>query len=246
MNAAVERSPQHYARICGVLYLLIIALGMFGEVAVRGAIVVAGDPAATAANIAGNELLWRAGIAGDLLMQVLDVPTIVIFYLLLRPVSRSLALMSTVFNIVQTSALALNKLALIAPLLLLGQADLPGALPAAQWQGLSYLAIQAHGHGFGVGLIFFGFTCVIRGYLIVRSTYLPKLLGVLLLLAGASYLVNSFALILAPDIAAALFPAILVPAFVGELCLAVWLLVKGVDLPRWQQRTAAVTRAGSP
>ncbi|MBM4192129.1 MAG: DUF4386 domain-containing protein [Gammaproteobacteria bacterium] len=104
---------------------------------------------------------------------------------------------------------------------------------------MSYLANQLHSHGFGIGLIFFGFTCLIRGYLIYKSSYLPATLGVLLQFAGASYLINSFALILAPDVARTLFPAILIPAFVGELSLAIWLLIKGVNLPKWQQRVAA-------
>ncbi len=236
MHVPVERSPQVYARLCGLLYLLIIALGLFGEAAVRAVIVAGGDPAATAANIAANEFLWRAGIAGDLLMHVLDVPTIVIFYLLLRPVSHSLALTATVFNIVQTSTLALNKLALLAPLLVLEYAEHLGDFSTAQLNSFSYLAIQLHSFGFAIGLIFFGFTCLIRGYLIFKSLYLPKPLGILLALAGASYLVNSFALLLAPELAAALFPAILAPAFVGELCLALWLLVKGVNMPQWRQR----------
>jgi len=239
MNSSFERSPQAYARACGLLYLAIIALGMFGELGVRAALVVGGDSAATANNIAANELLWRAGIAGDLLMQVMDVPTIIIFYLLLRPVSKSLALMSTAFNLVQTSVLALNKLALLTPLLVMGNVSRSGNLAPEQWNELSYLAIQLHSYGFGIGLIFFGFTCLIRGYLLYRSSYFPAPIGVLLQVAGASYLINSFALILAPDVAQALFPAILIPAFVGELSLALWLLIKGVNLPQWQQRVTA-------
>lgn len=239
MNRAFERSPQTYARACGLLYLAIIVLGMFGELVVRAALVAGNNPATTANNIAANDFLWRAGIAGDLLMQVIDVPTIIIFYLLLRPVSKSLALMSTAFNLVQTAVLALNKLALLTPLLVIGNASRSGSLAPEQWNEVSYLAIQLHGYGFGIGLIFFGFTCLIRGYLIYKSSYFPAAIGVLLQLAGASYIVNSFALILAPDVAQALFPAILIPAFVGELSLALWLLIKGVNLPQWQQKVAA-------
>ena len=239
MNESFERSPQTYARACGLLYLAIIALGMFGEMVVRAALVAGGEPTTTANNIAANELLWRAGIAGDLLMQIMDVPTIIIFYLLLRPVSKSLALMSTAFNLVQTAVLALNKLALLTPLLVIGNTSRSGSLAPEQWNELSYLAIQLHSYGFGIGLIFFGFTCLIRGYLLYKSSYFPAAIGVLLQFAGASYLINSFALILAPDVAQALFPVILIPAFVGELSLALWLLIKGVNLPQWQQKVAA-------
>lgn len=238
MTSSFERSPQTYARVCGLFYLAIICLGMFGELFVR-ATLVAGDPATTANHIAAHGLLWRAGMAADLMMQVMDVPTIVIFYLLLRPVDHALALMSTAFNLVQTAVLALNKLTLMTPLLAAGYASHPGGVSAEQWNSLSFLAIHLHGHGFAIGLIFFGFTCLIRGYLLYRSSYFPAPLGILLALAGASYLINSFALIVAPKLAQALFPAILLPAFIGELSLALWLLIKGVNLPKWQHKVAA-------
>jgi hypothetical protein len=88
-------------------------------------------------------------------------------------------------------------------------------------------------YGFGVALIFFGVECVILGYLIYRSTYLPKAVGVLMVAAGASYLINSFSLVAAPPLASALFPLILLPSLVGESSLALWLLVKGVDKNRF-------------
>ena len=119
MMTSIERSPQRYARIAGICYLAIIFLGMFGELYVRGALVVSGDAAATSAAISASPMLWRAGIVGDLLMQVLDVPVIVIFYYLLRPVSRSLALFATLLNLVQTAVLVMNKLKLMVPLFLL-------------------------------------------------------------------------------------------------------------------------------
>lgn len=102
------------------------------------------------------------------------------------------------------------------------------------------LAINAHGYGFGIGLMFFSFACLVRGYLIFRSGYFPKPLGLLLLIAGISYLTNSFALLLAPSFAASIFPGILLPAFIGELSLSLWLMAKGVNLERWRQRVATV------
>ena len=236
MHASFDRFPVRYARIAGIAYLAIILLGMFGEIAVRGTLVIAGNPAATLEAIAQAQPLWRAGIVGDLLMHVLDIPTIWIFYLLLKPVSHPLALLSTLFNMIQTAVLVLNKMTLLVPVLILGQAHHLGAFTTEQLQAISYLAINAHGYGFGFGLIFFGFACLVRGYLIIQSGFLPKALGVLLLIAGACYLVNSFALLLAPAFAQAIFPAVLVPAFVGELCLALWLLIKGVNLPQWYRR----------
>lgn len=239
MTSSFERSPQRGARLAGVLYLAIILLGLFGELVVRGTLVVPGDAAATAAKIAASPLLWRAGIAGDLLMHVCDVPVILIFYWLLRPVSKNLALLATLFNLVQTAVLVLNKLTLLVPMLLLDDVETLKAFSAQQLDALSYLAIEAHGYGFGIGLVFFGFACLVRGHLIVRSGFFPRTLGWLLQIAGLSYLTNSFALLLAPSFAAAIFPGVLVPAFIGELSICLWLIVKGVDERQWALRSFA-------
>lgn len=221
------QSPQPYVRACGAMYLAIIALGIFGEVVVRGAVPAAG----AAAFIAANETLWRAGIAGDLLMHVLDVPVMVVLYLLLRPTSAPLALLATAFNVVQTAILAANKSTLLIPLLVTGRAAFEGA-PV---DGIARLALQWHAYGFAIGLVFFGFACIVRGWLLRASGLVPGWLGALLVVAGACYLLNSFALLLAPSLARSLFPWVLLPAFLAELALALWLLVRGVDLSRWRR-----------
>jgi hypothetical protein len=218
-----ERSPALIsARVAGAIYLAIIGLGLFGEVFVRGSLVVSGDAAATAGNILGSATLWRTGIATDLLMHVLDVPLIVFFYLLLKPVNHPLALLATGFNIVQTCVLAANKLTLVAALSLLQQpASEAGHTDSS---AMAFTAVDLHGYGFGIGLIFFGMACLVRGYLMFKSGYVPRVLGVLLVVAGISYLANSFALLLSPSLASLLFPAVLLPAFVAEMALALWLL----------------------
>ena len=227
------------------MYLVIILLGGFGELFVRGTLIVSGDATATANGISSSQFLWRAGIAGDLLMHVCDVPVILILYFLLRPVSKSLALLATLINLVQTAVLAANKLNLLVPLFLLDDAGYLKAFSPEQLQVLSYLAIKAHGYGFGFGLIFFGFACLVRGWLIFRSGYFPKTLGLLMLMAGLSYLTNSFALLLAPSVAASIFPGVLIPAFVGELSLCLWLIVKGVNMRQWEQRVLSL-QPGAP
>jgi Domain of unknown function (DUF4386) len=239
MFSSIERSPQFYARWAGLLYLAIIGLGAFGELFVRAGLVVPGDPVATANAIAAAPLLWRLGIAGDLLMHVLDVPVIVILYVLLRRVNRDLAIFATLINLVQTAVLALNKLNLVVPILLASGVDVADApkvfvgFTAEQLHSLSFAAIKLHSYGFGIGLIFFGVACLARGVLIYRSGFLPKFLGVLMFVAGLAYLVNSVALLVAPSIATMLFPAILLPPLVGESLLALWMIVKGVEVSRW-------------
>ncbi|MFT3957122.1 MAG: DUF4386 domain-containing protein [Piscinibacter sp.] len=245
MTEAFEQAPQRVLRLAAVLYLAIIVLGLFGEAAVRGTLLVPGDAHATVENLRQSPGLWRLGLAGDLLMHLLDLPVMLVLYALLRPVNRGLALLATLANLVQTAVLATNKLTLVVPLLLIAP-DGPGSgLPAAQLDSLVRLSIRAHGHGFAIGLVFFGVACLLRGQLIGDSGFLPKWLGLLLQLAGLAYLVNSFALLLAPSLAEALFPAVLLPAFVGELALCLWLLLRGVDLPRWRQRVQASAQAAA-
>jgi Domain of unknown function (DUF4386) len=234
-----ETSPQLYARIGGVLYLIIIVLGLFGEAFVRNRLIVSGDAAATAANIRSMESLWRWGVATELVLLICAIPLTLIFFLLLRPVSREIALLTVFFNLVSIALEANITLYQLAALFPLGDATYLTAFAPQELPALASLSNRMHGYGFGFSLIFFGCVCLLLGYLIFRSGYLPKAIGVLMQIAGVSYLTNSFALILAPNLADRIFPAILVPAFVGEVSLCLWLLIKGINLERWQQQTTA-------
>jgi hypothetical protein len=231
-------SPKKIARTGGVLYLIIIAAGIFGEIFVRNKLIVSGDATATANNIMASQLLWRIGITCDLIMHVCDVPLMLIFYILLRQVNKDLALLAVLFNLIQTAVLVANKLTLLVPLFLLGSQDYLKAFEPHQLQALTYLSVKADGYGFGIGLIFFGFECLILGYLIFRSGFFPKILGVLMQIAGSCYLINSFALLISPTFADLISPAILLPSFIGELSLCLWLLVKGVNVPKWKSSSA--------
>ncbi len=231
----LETSPQPYARIAGLFYLLIIIAGAFAEALVRNKLVVYGDATTTANNIIHSEFLWKIGITADLIMQVCDLPVMVLLYFLLRPVSKKLALLNLSFNLIQTAVLVINKLNLLAALFFLGDADYLKSFSPDQLHTLSYLAIKLHGFGFGIGLIFFGFVCLIEGYLIYKSGYFPKVFGVLMAIAGLCYLTNTFALILAPQLSSIL---LLLPCLVAELALSLWLIFKGVNLPVWKQKVA--------
>ena len=232
----VAASPRVLSRIGGVLYLIIIVGGIVGELFVRGSLIVAGDAAATAEQIMASESLWRVHIANELFMLICTTVLALIFYVLLRPVSSVLAVLAVWFNLVSIAIEAANELNLLATLRLLGDAAYLGVLDPAQVHALAYLPLQAYESGFGVGLIFFGCECLVLGYLICRSGYLPKVIGALMLIAGLSYLTNSFTMILAPALANQLLPAILLPAFVGETSLCLWLIAKGVHAETWKQR----------
>jgi len=229
-------SPRRYARFAGLLYLLIIATGIFGELFIRASMVVPGDAAATLARIATAPGQWRLGIALDLLMHVCDVFVMWGIYVLLRPVSRPGALLVLLFNLVQTAVLVANKLLLFVPVLMVGQAPSTGATVDA---GLALLAIRLHEYGFGVGLVFFGFVCLLEGRLIRRSGFLPRWIGALMQLAGACYLANSLMLLLDVPGQSRLFPLLMLPVFVGELSFALWLTIKGVDEPAWRRLASA-------
>ncbi len=228
-------SPQVYVRIGGILYLIIIIAGALGEIFIRGKLIVSGDALSTASNIMASLSLWRIGIAGDLLMHVCDIPLMLIFYRLLRPVNKNLALVALLFNAIQTAVLVANKLNLLMPLFILGNADYLKTFQSNQLSAMAYFFIRAHDYGLGIGLIFFGFACLVYGYLLFRSGYFTRTLGVLMTIAGLSYLTNSFTLILVPTYAGTVFPG-LVLALIGELSLCLWLILKGVDLPKWENR----------
>jgi hypothetical protein len=232
---AVEPSPQTYARIGGVLYLLIIVVGGFTEGFVRSSLVVSGDAAATARNIMASESLWRITFAGQLAMYVCAVALVLILYTLLRPVNANLALLAAFFNLVSIAIEGINSLAHFAPLLLLGGGDYLKSFEPHQLQAMALLSLQLHEYGFGISLIFFSFTLLLLGYLIFRSGYFPKTLGILLTIGALCYLTNSFALFLAPALEALLFPGILVPAGIAELSLCLWLIVMGVNVPKWKE-----------
>jgi hypothetical protein len=238
-----EKRPQAYARTGGVLYLIIIAAGLFDET-VRDKLIVSGDATATANQVMASEFLWRVSVAGDLVKLACAVALALVLYVLLRPVNRNLALLAALFNLVSIAVEAAYKLHLFAALFLLGGADYLRAFAPQQLHALAYLAVKSHDHGYAISLVFFGCQCIVLGVLIFRSGYLPKILGVLMQIAGLCYLVNSFALFLSPGVAGLLFPAIMIPAFIGESSLWVWFMVKGVNLATWKERLGGVSSQG--
>jgi hypothetical protein len=232
-----ESSPQVYARIGGLAYLIIIAAGVMGEIFIRSKIIVPDNATATTNNISASPLLWRIGIFGDLVMHVFDLVVGIVYYTLLKRVNKDLALLSLLFGLIQTAVLVANKMNLMMPLFLLDNDNYLKAFTRQQLQAFSYLSVKAHEYGFGVGLIFFGFECLIDGYLIFRSEFLPRILGVMIFIAGICYLTNSFLLLFSPKLEGLLFPIVLGPlAFIGEFSMCLWLIVKGVNMKKWEER----------
>lgn len=233
-----EIDPQVYARVGGVLYLLVIALGFIEEMFIRGRIMAGGDAAATFANLRKMELLWRTGIVFELLLLVSSIVLAVILYVLTRPVHKELALLALLFNSIAVAVESAYSIQLVEALFPLGTNAYLSAFTPAQLQAMTMLAMKSHVFGFGIALLFFGPFFLLTGYLMFTSGYLPKTVGVLYQLAGVAYLFNSFVLVLAPQFAGRAFMIMAAPVLLGELSFAVWLLIKGVRIERWRALTA--------
>ena len=234
LNRSFEASLVWYARLGGALYLAIILFGGFSEGFVNGKL-MAGDAATTAHNILTAPGLWHLGTALNLLVMLCAVPLLWIEFQLLRPVSKSLALLALLLNVVSLAVESVSKLFQLLVLPILQSADYQQAWGPARVALLANFALKAHDIGFNIALIFFGLTCLLNGYLISKSGFLPAVVGFLMQVAGAAYLVACFAALFAPALANQLIPAILLPPLMGELSLCLWLLIKGVDASRWHE-----------
>jgi hypothetical protein len=232
----VQTSPQVYARIGGLLYLITIVVGIFNEAFVKGKIIVSGDAMATAANLRSMEFLWRVGIAGQIVMVICTVALSLILYVLLKPVSRNLALLATFFGLIATAADTAHSVQLVEALLPLSNAGYLKAFTPEQLTAMVSLSLKSHDIGYGLGLLLFGPFFLVAGYLIFKSTYFPRAIGILYQIGGVAYMVNGFVLILAPRIAAQMFAVIVLPCFVGEVSFCLWLLIRGVNIRKWNER----------
>jgi hypothetical protein len=224
---------QLFARTAGVLYLIIIAGGVFAELYVRQRFFVANDAAATAANILDNEALYRWGFAAQLVPLLCNMVLAVIFYELLQVVSRRIAAAVVCFSLVGSAIEGAGLLQHYQPLVLLRR-GLALGVDRHLLEAQAYMALSLQSIGFSVALTFFGCTCIARGYLIARSGILPRFIGVFLAVEGVCYLVNSFGNFLAPALAARLL-AILLIAGLAEVLLCLWLLIRGVNVRRWKE-----------
>ena len=227
-------SPISYARIAGALYLVVIAGGIFAELVVRQSLFVAGDPAATALNILSHEELYRWGFVAQLVPLLCNMFLIVILYSIFAVVNRRLALAAAFCSLVGSAVEASSLLAHFAPLTLLKRGAALGLDPDLL-RAQSYMAFQFQSVAFAIALSFFGIVCLVRGYLIVRSSFFPRAIGALLAIEGICYLINSFGVFLAPRLAARYFDGLLVFGL-AEVVFCLWLLIRGLDAPRWTEQ----------
>src|SRR6266581_8958322 len=192
---------QRYARIAGVLFLVSLVAGGFGEAYVPSKIIVSGDAAATAANITNFQFLYRLGFAGFLIESLCDITLVLIMYALLKPVSRELSLLAAFIGLVGTALFAFAELFYFAPPLIIGGAGYLKTFSPDQLNSLALLSLKLYGYGGGLYMVFYGAGSILLGYLIFRSGYLPRFLGVLLALGRLAFVIKTFALVLAPKYA---------------------------------------------
>ena len=226
-------SPHPRARIAGVVYLVYFLTAAFAEFFMRG-LVVSGDAAATANNILAHESLLRVGFAINLIATAIYIAVTALFYDLLKPVNRSLALLAAFFSLVGCSIQAVSYVCYLAPFVLLGGAPYLSVFKVEQLQALLLMLLKLRSQAEQIDLVFFGFFDLLIGCLILRSTFLPRILGALMALAGLGWMIFLF-----PPLANSLSRYILPVGFLAELLLLLWLLVKGVNLPRWQEQARA-------
>ncbi|MBG6110201.1 hypothetical protein H4V97_000120 [Flavobacterium sp. CG_23.5] len=222
-------SDKKLARIAGFCYLLVIATGLFSEVFVRQALTVSTDALATAQNIKAHGMLFRWGFASDLFNFVIGLPTILIIYHIFKRVNKLLVQLALAFVIIQTAIIAVNLLNQISPLLILGNDPYLNTFQPNQLATLSLLSLKIQAQGYAIGLVFFGFYCLIIGYVLFKSNFLPKIFGILYALSGLCYLINSFTMFLSKGFENPIFLYLAIPIFIGELSFCLWLLIKGLD-----------------
>jgi hypothetical protein len=231
---------QRYARIAGALFLVSLVAGGFGEAYVPSKIMVSGDAAATAANITNFEVLYRLGFAAFMIESLCDITLVLIMYALLKPVSRELSLLAAFIGLVGTALFAFAELFYFAPPLIIGGAGYLKTFSPDQLNSLALLSLKFYSYAGMIFTAYYGMSWIIRACLIFRSGYLPKFLGVLMAIGGLGFVVRNFLLILAPAYAS---DVLLMLMFPGGLLLAVWLLVKGVDIPKWKAKVSTVAAA---
>jgi uncharacterized protein DUF4386 len=234
MERIAETSPPLKARIAGGLYMSGVLNLIAGAVITR--LVVNGDAAATAHNILAHETSYRLAFAADIVTVPCYIAVTALLYDLFKPVNRSLALLAAFFGLAGSIMWALNDFSYLGPLVVLGGAH--SSTAADQLQVLALMFLNLHDPGSNIVMVAFGFHVILIGYLIFRSTFLPRILGPWMAIAGLCYLTKSFASFLSPLFAAHLLPYILIPGAV-EILLPLWLIVMGVNVQRWKEQARA-------
>jgi len=233
MERIAGASPRPRARITGVVYLLYFLTAISAVLFVKG-LVVSGDAAATANNILAHEPSFRLGFAVGLIGTALYIALTVLFYDLFKPVNSRVSLLAAFFSLVGCAIQAFGSLFQLAPLVVLGGSPNLSVFKVEQQQALALMFLKLNVQASYIYLVFFGLFDLLIGYLIFRSTFLPRIVGGLMALAGLGWLT-----FLSPPFANHLSPYNLALGFLAELALMLWLLLIGVNVERWKEQASA-------
>ena len=232
-DRTVESSPRPRARITGVVYLLYFLTAVLAVFFIRG-LVVYSDAAATANNIMAHERLFRLSVAVGLIATALYIAVTVLFYGLFKPVNKTVSLLAAFFSLVGCAIQAFGSLFQVAPLVVLEGSPYLSVFKVDQLQAMALMSIKLNVQATYIYLVFFGLFNLLIGYLIFKSAFLPRILGVVMALSGLGWLT-----FLSPSVANYLLTYIEVLGIVAEASLMLWLLVKGVNVERWQEQARA-------
>ena len=222
-TASRPTAPRRLARGIGVLYLLLTGLAMVGPLTIQSLTVV-GDPSATAANVAASSGRFALALAAWVAIVVVDVVIALGLYVLLRHVGKGLSMLAAGFRILYSVVMAGLMVNLFeAGHLLLADSPTSADMDRAQ------AALETFGTGFLVALVFFSVHLVLVGALFLRTSYLPRLLSLFVVLAGAGYMIDSLAKLTVDSYGGVLAAVVLTPAMIGEVGLALWLTIRGVS-----------------
>jgi hypothetical protein len=235
-NRTAAASPQKYARVVGVLYLLIFFVGPFAFFMGRVGVVVPGDPAATVENLMASQSLFRLGIVAETVIVLVEIVVSALLYVLFRSVSKPLSLAAALARFAQSILQAVNLFTAVPALLLLGGAGYLTAFNPDQLNALVLLFADANAFMIIIWGLIFGFHLLLLGYLVYRSGFMPKILGILLMIGGVGYLAQSYGHILVPQYDEILSTVVIVLSIPGELAFTVYLLWKGVNGEQWEKR----------
>lgn len=240
-NAKSKNPPQNLARLTGFLYLLLGVVGIFGLLVVPSQLFVPDDAVATTNNILASEGLFRAGIFGRLMTQTIQILTVVALYQLLKSVNKTQAALMTIFILVGVPIAMLTEITQIAALLLLKNPTLAGLFTVEQIQSMAALLLELHNYGIMIAQIFWGLWLLPMGYLVFKSGFIPRILGILLIIGCFGYLIDVVIVLLMPtvDLTVSQF------TFFGEILLPLWLVVKGVKTEKLQESYALTQPAVS-
>ena len=217
------------ARVAGFLYLLIVVFGLIAQVVVRDGLVNYRDATITSENIRNSEFLYRFGFVSELLMLVCDIGVTTILYILLRDISRILTLLSTFFRLTSIVILTVVALTHYAALYFLQDSEYLKVFNHNQLNAMALISVRFHGAGYNISLFYFGIHLIILGYLILKYHPFPRIIGILLFIAGLCYVSNSLITFLFPSMVSFIYPAIIIPCFIAELTFSVWLIWKGLS-----------------